>query len=156
MLGLQIPVQAARYVFCQTLEWAELYTRMWRIWAVEIQRWMKAAENSTLFPSTAKASWRRGLQHASPGSQCVRSVGCAGLSQRWRLASSLGEGLVPLLLAGWTLPAVERAQPARWLWLTSRAGLAQPLHLRKAVWALGCYRHTGFSWSHPLLWRLVA
>lgn len=35
-----------RYIFCQTLEWAEIYVRMWRTWDVAIQRWMKAAESS--------------------------------------------------------------------------------------------------------------
>lgn len=90
-----------RYVFCQTPEWAEIYIRMWRIWAVEIQRQMKAAENSTLFLRTACSCCMQ--LHFGAGACSMRPMAaCAygeqdapGILQRWRL--------VPLFPTVWRL-----------------------------------------------------
>lgn len=101
-----------RYIFCLILEWAEIYIRMWRIWAVEIQRWMKAAENSCrvqlLFGAGACSRIPLGEQNASGLSRRWRLIPL--LPAAWSLISSLGEGLVPSLLAGGASRACPVAQ----------------------------------------------
>lgn len=139
-----------RYIFCQILEGAEIYIRMWGIWAVEIQRWMKAAENSAacsccLVQGLAAASrWESRMHRDSRGD------GGSSLCSQLRGLSSL------FWVQGWCLRSrlVERAQPALWLRLTSRVALAQLLRLRKAVWALGRCLDNRFSWNNALLWNL--
>lgn len=98
---------------------------MGRIWAVEIQRWMKPAEHSQLFVRAvfllhATVLWCRGQQCLSHGSLHIWSTAGAveaHLFSGWRLLLSLQGGQIP--------QEVEWAQSARQLRLMSRAELTQ-------------------------------
>lgn len=109
---------------------------------------MKPAEHSKLFVRAvlllnAAVLWCRGLQSLSHGSLHIWSAGGAGLLQLWSFSSLGGGCSFTSQLAKFSWGGVSTVCLAAQA--VSRAELTQPLHLRKVVWALGLYEHTGFS-----------
>lgn len=143
-----------RYVFCQSRLSRDLHKDVKDLgcWNSDTDEacWAQQALCKSSAPAECSCALVQGPAEPVPREpahlECRRSWAPAAVE----LVSSLGGGCsFTSQLAKFSWGGVSTVCLAAQA--VSRAELTQPLHLRKVVWALGLYEHTGFSWINALL-----